>query len=523
MIAAGRKQGAMQRSCARLLVLSFTLGTAGCNDFLSGPGLDNDPNKITNLTKPGPLYIGIQRTAARRDNGTSLHYMQQIAGLARGATQEDVYIGGSGTSFDEVYGAGGLLDIHKMQQLARRVSDSLYIGIAKVYEAIDIGYAADVWGDIPYREAADSTNTRPHFDPQMQVYGDIQAQLDSAVNLFLPATGPSNLGGGLDGSELIYGGRDPDALRTVYTAVARSLKARFFMHVAAASQAGVTGAPPAAYDSALKYATSGISSTGDDFLWFYDLSVGEGNPWWSRYLNRDIGPGAAVVEILNRRISEGVEDNQRISFYFTPASDGGYHGYRPAATTVTTSGGIYDGSGPYSGLGAFIDANVSDASFRSPEITYAETELIAAEATWQLNCGGCSPTSVVPAAQPFLDNARRGRRYGATNEGPVVFGDAPGALPATLQNIIEEKFVTMFLHPEVWNDWKRTCLPSLAPALGAASIPGRLSYGLTEINANPNVPAVSSTGVTITSVSLNPNQPAACPALNYTDSSPLAN
>jgi hypothetical protein len=37
------------------------------------------------------------------------------------------------------------------------------------------------------------------------------------------------------------------------------------------------------------------------------------------------------------------------------------------------------------------------------------------------------------------------------------------------------------------------------------------------------VPSVSSTGVPITSVSLNPNQPTACPLLNYTNSSPLAN
>ena len=55
-------------------------------------------------------------------------------------------------------GGGGLLDIHKMQQLARAVNDSIYIGIAKVYEALVIGMAASIWGDIPYREAADSTN-----------------------------------------------------------------------------------------------------------------------------------------------------------------------------------------------------------------------------------------------------------------------------------------------------------------------------------------------------------------------------
>src|SRR4029077_12459013 len=142
-----------------------------------------------------------------------------------------------------VYDGGGLLDIHKVQQLARKLGDSLYIGIAKVYEALVVGYAAGVWGDIPYRQAADSTIPQPIFDPQLQVYGDIQAQLDSASNIFLKATGPSKAGAAADRGELTCGGRHAAGLRAVYTAVARSLKARFFLHVAAASAAGVIGAP----------------------------------------------------------------------------------------------------------------------------------------------------------------------------------------------------------------------------------------------------------------------------------------
>lgn len=496
------------------LAAVLALSAAGCGDYLSGPGVSEDPNNILTLSKPGPLYVGIQRTMAGQQEGRLVpeFYTQRLAGLGRSATQVDAYvIGTGGTDFGSIYGGGGLLDIHKMEQLARKLADSLYIGLAKVYEAIDIGLAADIWGDIPYREAADSTRPQPHYDPQLQVYADLQMQLDSAIHIFLPATGPTNVGGTLDGSELIYGGRTADELRAVYNVVARSLKARLFMHVAQASAAGVGGAPAAAHDSALKYARAGISSPADDFLWYHDASILAANGWWGLASGGDVGPGAAVIEIMNRRILAGVEDMQRIAFYFTPASDGQYHGFRPTGATVTTSGGIYDGSGPYSGLGAFLDFDMSDGSFRQPAITYAETQLIAAEATWNLNCSACAATVVVPAAQPFLDAARTNRRYGSAN-----FGTAPSTLPASLQNIIEEKYVSLFLNPEVWNDWKRTCLPSLAPALGNPSIPGRLPYGLTEVTANPNTPANPPTG-------RNSNQPAACPALNYTGSSPLPN
>jgi hypothetical protein len=525
--------GTRRLALCRCFGVSALLAAAACSDFLAGPGLGDDPRNITTLTQPGPLYVAVQRRAAdvHELQQAPMMYMQQIAGIGRGATNADAY-GIAPTEQDPffffVYVSSGLLDMRKVQQLGRAAGDSLYIGLAKVYEALNIGLAADVWGDVPYREAADSNNPTPRYDPQLQVYADIQAQLDSAINLFLRAEGPTNAGPTADGSELVYGGRSAEELRAVYSAVARSLKARFFLHVAAASRAGVSGAPPAAYDSAFKYAQAGIGSTADDLLWFHSAAGGEQNPWWGYpWLGTpsagDLAPAAAIIELLNRRIAEGVEDEQRIGFYFAPASDGEFHGFRPTGAVVETSGGIDDGSGPYSTFGSYLDQGTSDGSFRPPEITYAETQLIAAEAAWQLNCAGCSPETVVGAAQPFLDNARRGRRYGSSGEGPVDFGDAPGVLPASLRNIIEEKYVTLFMNPEIWNDWKRTCLPSLAPAPDRVGIPGRLPYAQGEYTANTNVPATSSTGSTITSVSLNPNQPAACPALNYTSSNPLAN
>jgi hypothetical protein len=504
----------------RFCLLALTCVAAGCGDFLTGPGVSEDPNAITALERPGPLYLGIQQAAGQQE-GIGLFYTQQIAGLGRQAAQTDAYLPYF-LGIELLYGGAGLLDIRKMQQLARGAGDSLYLGIGKVYEALRMGDVAANWGDIPYREAADSGNREPSFDPQLQVYTDIQQQLDSAIHIFLMAVGATNAGPTADGGELVYAGRDADALRAVYSAAARSLKARYYLHVAAASRAGINGAPPAAYDSALKYATSGIASTSDDLLWPFD-APSTLNFWSLRVSTGDLGPGAALIEIFKRRILEGVEDEQRLAFYFTAATDGVYRGFRPAGAIVAAAPGIYDGSGPYSGFGGFLDLNATGRNFRTPGLSYAETQLIAAEAAWQVTCAGCSAETVVPAAQSFLDNARRGRQYGTGSEGPVLFGDAPGVLPASLRNIIEEKYVTLFLNPEVWNDWKRTCLPSLAPALGAPSIPGRLPYSIAEINANPNVPSVSSAGVQITSVSRNPNQPSPCPALNYIDSNPLAN
>jgi starch-binding outer membrane protein, SusD/RagB family len=544
----------MRRSIRVLLGLGLALGAAGCSDFLSGPGVgsNEDPNNIITLTKPGPLYVSIQQALAPQREGNlarlATMYTQQAAGVARQYVGFDRYQTAPGdidSYFAAVYGAsnnltggGSLLDIHKMQQLATKANDNTYLGIAKIYEAMVIGFAADIWGDIPYREAADSTIKTPQFDGQLQVYDDMQKLLDDAIGL-LQSSNASDVGGALDGSELIYAGRSSAQLRTVYTKVAHSLKARYYMHVAATN--------PAAYALALSEAQLGIDNAADDFLLFHDASSTGTNVWWQFNAGRagDVEPGAALIAIMKNRIAANVEDAQRLYFYFTSATGdtlvtgafdpAGYFGHRPGgAVNLQTTGGIDNGNGAggdYSSWGAFIDPNVGDGSFRQPELTYAETQLIAAEATWHINCAACAPSTVVGAAQPFLDAARTNRHYGAQGGGPVTFGPSgPAPYLASLQNIMEEKYVTLFLNPEVWNDYKRTCLPSLAsaPAAGAttpgtAPIAGRLPYGLTEINANPNVPTTSSAGQPITAVGLNPNQPNACPVLNYTSSTPLAN
>jgi hypothetical protein len=538
----------MRQFLRGVLGLGLALSAAGCSDYLSGPGVDLDPNNPLTLQRAGPLYVGIQAAGPVQFEGllarVSLLYTQQVAGIDRqhadydlyGVTPADIdtYFGAVYGTSNVITGGGGLLDIRKLQQIGRAGGDSLYIGIGKVYEALYMGYAADLWGDIPYREAADSNNRTPAYDPQLQVYSDLQTQLDSAINIYLAATGPTNLGpaAASDLSELIYRdrGNSAPALRAVYTRVANSLKARLFMHVAEASEAGIPGAPPAAYDSALKYVPLGINTPDDDFIWFHDASATGNNIWYQFQATRfgDMSAGAPLIEIFKDRIAASIEGNERLAFFFTtadggdPAPDGSnFFGYRPGFTTdMQAAPGVYNGNGDATGSFSFFntpfDGESADGGTRVPELTFAETQLIGAEAAFRLGGQG--------AAQPFLDAARANRRWG-TVEFPAV-----GSVPATLENIMEEKYTTLVLNPEVWNDYKRTCLPSLAPAPTEGSdvprptpIPGRIPYGQQELNANPNAPVTSSTGVAVTASSQNPNDPNPCPLLNYTSSTPLAN
>src|SRR5262249_1209062 len=145
------------------------------------------------------------------------------------------------------YGGGGLLDLRTIQTRALAGGDSLFWGTAAVLEAYAMGTVADIWGDVPYSQAANPKFPTPTPDPPQAVFAAIQAKLDSAIK-FLAATGPRNKGPG--DNDLVYAG-DP----ALWTALAHTLRARYYLHVARRD--------PTAYAKALAEAQNGIQQGND--------------------------------------------------------------------------------------------------------------------------------------------------------------------------------------------------------------------------------------------------------------------
>jgi hypothetical protein len=72
-----------------------------------------------------------------------------------------------------------------------------------------------------------------------------------------------------------------------------------------------------------------------------------------------------------------------------------------------------------------------------------------------------------------------------------------------LDEILTERYLSLFLQIEIWNDYKRNCFPKLQTYQGQP-IPGRLFYSDDERNANPNIPAPAA------QPARNANDPAGC-------------
>ncbi|HEX6535150.1 MAG TPA: SusD/RagB family nutrient-binding outer membrane lipoprotein [Gemmatimonadaceae bacterium] len=421
--------------------LVSVLALGACNDWLTGTKLTNNPNSPT-VAGTNQLLVGVQTGLTIVETGDLARILsmwtQQMAGIARQSQSLGVY------NYDEdnfspdwtqIYTGGGLIDIRSIDSQSVAAGDSVFAGVGLVLEALDIGTAADIWGDVPYSEAASDVVT-PKLDSQATVYATIQAKLDTAIRylhcdpaLVTTCVGPS--------SDLWFGN---DASKWI--AAAHTLKARYYMHVAERD--------PSAYALAFAETDSGISAPENDLRSFQSDNPNESNLWWQFMIVQragDIGAGAFLVNLLKST------NDPRLSQYFAENTSGDFVGAPPG-------GGNQDFS--------TISETRLDPAFRQPILTYAENQLIRAEAALHEGNTGAALSAY---------NAER------TSQGVPTKGSI------TLEDVMTEKYIALFQNGiEVWNDYKRTCLPALTPAR-ASGIPGRLLYPLSaERNANPNVP-----------------------------------
>jgi hypothetical protein len=400
-----------------------------------------DPNAPTAATL-GQLLVGSEANVFGQQEGPVAmlicEWMQQCAGTAGRFVEVQGAYTITNNSFDgsfaSIYTAGGLKAIKDAEARADALPDKLVKGVLEVLEAMDAMFGADNWGSIPYRDAVVSVT--PSFDPQLQIYDDLLKLLDQAI-IDLNAGGSSPLGF----YDVVYGG---DRLKWIQAA--HTLKARIYLHLAE-----VRG--PTQYALARTEALLGISAPANDWNAVHSAATSERNMWLQFQLTsfgQDLVAGARLVQIMK------AQNDPRLPDYFGKNTTGGYGGY-DVATQLTVGG---DPS-------PIANSNRNVPTFPQPIITYDENQLILAETAFRAGDIG--------AAALALQNVRT--RYGKS----LI------AAP-TLDDIMTEKYIALFQNIEAWNDYKRTCLPALTPALGRSVVPGRIPYGINEIQTNPNTP-----------------------------------
>jgi hypothetical protein len=457
----------MIRHYLTLGALVLVGAAGGCKSYLTDTTAVLDPNNPSSYTRD-QLLAGIEANVLdQQEGGVAMlvcQWMQQCASNAGRFVELQGHYVINNTSFNlnfnSIYTGGGLVSIRAAEASADAAGNAQYKGVLEVLEAMQVGWGADIWGDIPYSDAA-ADNPTPKFDKQLTIYAALQTLLDKAI------TDLGGAGAGTGPADFLYNGD-----KTKWIKLAHMLKARLYLHTVEA--VGV-----AQYSKVLAEAALGFTDPSDGLFGIHGTASAERNMWaqfQTTSFGNDLVAGKPLVDVMK------ASGDPRLPEYFGKASDGGYHGF-DAVTNTGDNGTANDPVSPVLG-----SARTNDPTFPQPLVTYEEKLLIQAEANFVVN--GAS------AAQPFLDQVR------------TAHGKA--SVPATLQSIALEKYILMYQNVEAWNDFKRLCYPRLRPAAtGFPAIPGRLLYGATEVQTNPSQPEIINEPSFTTG--RNANDPSPCP------------
>lgn len=500
----------MNRLVTKALGASIVLlGATACEDWLTGPGLTENPNSPTSATAQQQL-IAVQASAWTRLEGqlarNATIWTQQMIGsnnqqltYATQYSYTEADVGGQMTGF---YTGGGLVGMRNVQAAANAAGDPFLEGIGMIWEGFSFGMATSIWGDLPYSEAV-SASTTPKLDTQQAIYTAVQAKLDQGIALLTPLA--STATGNCEPADVVYcGGATITKQLQVqrWIRAAYTMKARFHLHTAERlGNAAYTAALAAANQGINEVPTSAINAAdgagpGDFRSWHGSVLDQDGNIWAEFLTSRnDLVAGRVLIDILANRNGLGVVDPRRPR-YFDVNSAGNYAGQDRNNTASTLP------------LASFLAATPRrQLTFRQPIVTWAENQLIIAEAQCQPDVTTatfpktCTNAGGLVAAATAVNNVR-------TAVGLPLLG------AVTAADIMEEKYVAQFQNIDVWNDFKRTCYPTTIRPYGtAAEVPGRMPYAVAERNTNPNIPAPSAypAGTTGVSQLRNWNDVRACP------------
>lgn len=434
------------------LAATIPVLVAGCGDnFLKCADCITSPNAPTSATSTQRL-VAVQAKLTQFFNGNLARvvsmWTQQMAGTGGQYQSQDLYVldGGSG-DFSMPYTGGGLIDLRSIEAISGAAGDKTFVGIAEVIEGWEMGTLADIWGDVPYSQAAkaDSFPT-PAYDPQQQVYDRVLATLDQGI-----ADLNAGVGAGPGNAELVYRGN-----AALWLQLAHTLKARFYLHLAEQD--------PSNYANALTEANQGISSNAADYLTAQTSNANEQNDWY-QFMLTGTRTGFERAGKYQVDLLKSLGDPRLAEYYQMAVGATDYIGATP-------------GQG-LEGNMATVSAKRLAPDYRQPLVTYNENLLIKAEALFHAG-----------NSQAALDTLNFERAAWATTtpwHSSIALTPVTGTV--TLADIMREKYITLFQNVEAWNDYKRTCLPALVPANGAASLPGRMLYTNSERQTNPNVPA----------------------------------
>jgi hypothetical protein len=447
---------------ATVAIMLLTLGS--CKKAVEG--INDDPNNpldadaITMLTGIEVGNMSIQEGELARIGGMWSGYFAGQQQQYLSFHQYLIIARNFDDSWQRIY-SGTLKNDRLMKQKAYAVNNLRLVGVAQLIEANLIGTTTALWGDVPFKEAANEAFPNPVYETQAQVYAAVQSLLDSAIQNFASTAFVD-----FSAQDIHFAGNMPKWIQTAYT-----LKARYFMHTRQ-------------YAQALTAAQNGISTAANNFLAPHSAAAKGTYNLYYQFFAQDRptwldANGVFAVGLLNSANSKyrgnaKTIEKARFNYLYSSATNPNY----------TANGFFYQ-------------------TVAFPMASYAENLVTLAEADMRVN-GFNAGLARLNTYRAYLNGGGYiGSTYltaGNYKYDPYLAADfAPGgienALPssvaadrALLREIMEERYITFIGQIEGFNDLRRVFKETdirvpVAPNTGA-QFPQRFLYPQVEVDLN---------------------------------------
>ncbi|MGY3053212.1 hypothetical protein ACVWYG_001410 [Pedobacter sp. UYEF25] len=326
------------------------------------------------------------------------------------------------------------------------------IAITDIMQVYAFYYLVTTYGDIPYSQALDITNTFPKYDDAKTVYYDLLTRLDADIAALNPAAGS------FSGADIIYGG---DV--TSWKKFANTLKLKMGITIADSD-------PTKAKTVVESAAPNAFTSAADNALFRYQSSPPNTNPIWVDLVQsgrKDFVGASTLVDKLKSLA------DPRLPLYLTVDGAGGYSGGTPGESSAYAT---------FSKPAVALTA----PDYPSLLLSYSETELNLAEAVERgFSVGGTAIGHYNAGVTASI------KYWGGSDANATIYLATPGANYLTAAATYKEKIGIqkwLALYNRGWDAWieqRRLDFPKLLPPASAQSgFPVRLRYPINEQNIN---------------------------------------
>jgi hypothetical protein len=454
--------------------------------------INENPNEITNAG-------GFLHLSNVLSNTAKIYHAENFSGIEAVTAMQYIQVLNRIGECNYIWGIKGwtnyydiLRNNQAMYLSAESQDNNFYKGVALVMKSFMFGYMTDLWGDLPYTEALKGNEGlyAPPFDSQEIIYNGILADLELANEELSKPMSPSTEAA----YDLAYGG---DITR--WRKMANSLALRYYMRLAAKIPDKAKAGIERILGDKARYP---VFESNEDICQIAYPGQNSWDSWMGGPLNWTDNGNSFRNRKPCRTFLDKLKDlnDPRMPVWFTPVEiqivmEEPPYSYEENEDMIVgnkryihnnaeiLAGGLnkYDTS-LYVGLPNNVtnrfminltnmneDARNPSVSYLAPMynqnshelvqavfMSYAEVCFILAEAVQKgWNAGGSAETYYNNGVKASLDYYRTGESFDTYIEQEGV------KYNGTLERIIEQKWISQFLLPESWFDYRRTALPSL--------------------------------------------------------------